>query len=237
MKEIVKTAVLAEGLKRPGCVVFVTLLITGISCVESWRGFLWSPFLHVHTLCLFVLPVLAKSYDFGTIKRSFANWKPILVGLLGIKIWQLAYQLVYDFVLRRLDVVGSIEYDLFRASGEILNQTATKYGSVSYAIVLMALTVLVIPVAEEFYYRGYVFGVLRHSKSFLFSAVVSSLLLALRHFAHLLFLSPFPIVPASLWVVSVFPTGILAAYIYEKTNSLYPVILVHVLLNVPVAPR
>lgn len=223
-------------LKTKEWIIILTLGLTLLSFIESLRSFPWSPFILVYVMVLFVVPLYLKTYRFGQFKKAWPI-KPILIGLIGIKVWQTAYQFVYDYFLESYGVLGNPNYDLFKATNALLNQTAEKYNSVIVAAVLMGFTILIIPFAEELYYRGYVFGTLRENSGFWSAALISSSLLAVRHFAHLLFIQPFPVIPASIWVLSTIPIGIGLAYIYDQTKSLYAVILIHFLLNVPILPR
>lgn len=228
---------LRSKLKTKEWIVFLTLGLTLLAFIESLRSFIWSPFIVLYTAIIFAIPLYLKSYSFGSFRKSWQNWKPIVLCLLAIKLWQTVYQLVYDYFLKANGVLGNPQYDLFKATNVLLNQTADKYHSVLVAALLMGFTVFIIPFAEELYYRGYVFGLLRRNSGFLIAALASSFLLAMRHFAHLLFIQPFPVVPACIWVISVIPIGVGLAYVYDRTQSLYPVILIHFLLNLPILPR
>ncbi len=79
-------------------------------------------------------------------------------------------------------------------------------------------TTLMIPFAEELLFRGLIFRYIRQEKSFIFSAILSSLLFSLVHFnlASLLF---------------TFMLGLSTAFIYEKTKSILYPFLVHMGVN------
>ncbi|MDP2211354.1 MAG: type II CAAX endopeptidase family protein [Candidatus Aquicultor sp.] len=225
------------ALKTPANIILVTLAVTAVAFIESIRSFIWSPFIIVHTALLFTVALYLGAYKFGPFRKAWSNWRVILLGFLGIKIWQTFFQVTYDYLLKLYGATGNWQFDLFKANGEILNQTADKYHSIVPAILLFASTVLIIPIAEELFYRGYVFGQFRKSNSFWIAAAVSSILLAVRHLAHPLFLTPYPTIAAAAWVISAIPIGLFLAYIYEKTSSLWPVVIIHVLLNAPIIPR
>jgi membrane protease YdiL (CAAX protease family) len=61
---------------------------------------------------------------------------------------------------------------------------------------------------------------------------VSAAFFGLRHATHLFFLRPnVPLVAAGSWVVGTFVFGWLMSYLYEKTRSLYPLMLIHAGVN------
>lgn len=77
---------------------------------------------------------------------------------------------------------------------------------------------LLVPFAEEVLFRGFLFKYIRQEKSFLFSAILSSLLFSLIHFD----LSSLPFT---------FLLGFTAAFTYEKGGSLFYPILIHMGVN------
>ncbi|RME41243.1 MAG: CPBP family intramembrane metalloprotease [Caldilineae bacterium] len=77
---------------------------------------------------------------------------------------------------------------------------------------------VVAPVAEEIFFRGFVFGGLRPRYGWRKAAVVSAALFALLH------LTPTAILP-------IFLLGLIFAYLYQMSGSLWPSILMHMLTN------
>lgn len=84
---------------------------------------------------------------------------------------------------------------------------------------LLAVEIIILaPLAEEMFFRGFLYRFLRSRFSFIFSAVISSAIFSLLHYNISSFLG-------------IFVLGLCLAYIYEKKQSLvYPVIL-HFLHN------
>jgi len=99
--------------------------------------------------------------------------------------------------------------------------------------VLMAFILLWAPFGEELFYRGFLFEILEGRSGFWVAALISSACLAVRHFAHLLYLQPFPWGAGTAWAVSVVPIGVAQAALYQRTGSIVPCIAVHLLLNLP----
>lgn len=88
----------------------------------------------------------------------------------------------------------------------------------AFQIFLFALAIGVLaPFAEEMFFRGMVFGWLR-KWGFWLSAIISAALFGAAHGINFIF-------PAS------FALGLLNAYVYEKSGSLWPAIVAHMAFN------
>jgi len=74
------------------------------------------------------------------------------------------------------------------------------------------------PFSEELLFRGFLFAGLRRYLPFWLAAIIPGALFSAAHFQVGLFI-PF------------FAIGVLFAYVYEKTNSLYTAIMTHLLFN------
>lgn len=78
--------------------------------------------------------------------------------------------------------------------------------------------VFIVPIVEEALFRGFIFGALRRSMGPLPGAALSSLAFAALHLSLTAF--------APLFVL-----GLLLAYLYERTGSLYPSVAFHAVFN------
>lgn len=87
-------------------------------------------------------------------------------------------------------------------------------------VALGVLIVLAAPVAEEVFFRGFLFGGLRGRMSFWPAAVISGLLFGLVHLPG----GPLQVPPLAVF-------GVLLAWLYERTGSLGPPILMHAIQN------
>ncbi len=85
--------------------------------------------------------------------------------------------------------------------------------SISYKVLLITVS-LIAPICEEIYFRGFLYSAFKKSWGVTAGLFLSSLFFAL---AHMEFYSFFPIMAIG-WIL---------AYIYEKTKSIIPVILLH----------
>jgi membrane protease YdiL (CAAX protease family)/uncharacterized RDD family membrane protein YckC len=89
------------------------------------------------------------------------------------------------------------------------------------AIIAGILIVLAAPVAEETFFRGFVFGGFRHRYPFLVAAVPSALLFGAIHASA----GSLTVVPPLAFL------GFLLCWVYEETGSIYSTIPLHMLNN------
>jgi membrane protease YdiL (CAAX protease family) len=83
---------------------------------------------------------------------------------------------------------------------------------------LLAGGVIVAPVAEEVFFRGFVFAGLRQRYDWKKAALISSALFAVIH------VTPTAMIP-------IFILGLIFAYLYHRSDSIWPAILMHVSTN------
>ncbi|MBZ4654904.1 MAG: abortive infection protein [Peptococcaceae bacterium] len=75
-----------------------------------------------------------------------------------------------------------------------------------------------VPVAEEFFYRGFLYPVLRRHLGVLLGIIASGLLFTLAHFNQ-------------IWFVEIFLVGVILTWLYQRFDSLLPAIIAHIVLN------
>lgn len=85
-------------------------------------------------------------------------------------------------------------------------------------IITVISTVILAPFAEEIVYRGILYGHLRRGLPSIAAALVSATLFGLAH-------------GTAIWFVYTFCLGMLFAYMVEKTGSILPSMLSHVVFN------
>ena len=90
-------------------------------------------------------------------------------------------------------------------------------GAAEYAVMLVTGAVLV-AVVEELFFRGILYGAMRHKAGPAIAAIGSSALFAVAHVI--------PITMPALFVV-----GLILARVYERKQSLWPAIVAHGSLN------
>ena len=75
-----------------------------------------------------------------------------------------------------------------------------------------------VPVAEEFFYRGFLYPVLRRHLGVLLGIAASGLLFTLAHFNQ-------------LWFMEIFLVGVILAWLFQQFDSLLPGMAAHIVLN------
>ncbi|MCB0326929.1 MAG: CPBP family intramembrane metalloprotease [Bdellovibrionales bacterium] len=80
----------------------------------------------------------------------------------------------------------------------------------------LCLLLLLAPIAEEFFFRGVLLRAFAEKKSWRWASLISSIVFALTH--------------SDLWM-GPFALGMVNAYLLQRTQSLYPLMLLHFLVN------
>ncbi|NLG51555.1 MAG: CPBP family intramembrane metalloprotease [Chloroflexi bacterium] len=91
-------------------------------------------------------------------------------------------------------------------------------GGVGGLLLALLLGAVVAPVAEEIFFRGFLYAGMRNRWGVGWGLVVSSVVFALVH-----------VTPGVL--PAIFAIGLVLAYLYERTESLWPSIILHALVN------
>ena len=94
------------------------------------------------------------------------------------------------------------------------------------------LTLLWAPVAEEMFYRGYVYGSLKRHLPLAAAWAISVAAFGLRHTIHFYYLWPHLSVAGVVWACSMLVFGSLMTWLYERSGGLAPCMLVHLLVNI-----
>ena len=181
-------------------------LATGI---ESWPGLLGTAVL-VAELGL-LLPVWALG-----IQKYRLPWSSV-----GFRRFDLARGLglgcLFLFVAFGFNLAWSVFLAIFglRTQPDILPVFG---GGIAGLLLALLAGGLVAPIAEEAFFRGYVFAGLRQHFGLLPAIVLSSGTFALVH-----------ILPTS-WP-PIFVLGVLFALLYEQTGSIWPAVIVHGIIN------
>ena len=135
--------------------------------------------------------------------RSF-KWEMLGLGC-GLMLLSLSFNLVFGLFLGLFGL--RIQPDL-----------APIFAQLSSPWLLLVGGAVVAPIVEEIFFRGFVFAGLRPRYGWQRAAVVSSVLFALIH------LIPTAIIP-------IFILGYIFAYLYQRSNSIWPAILMHSATN------
>jgi uncharacterized protein len=84
------------------------------------------------------------------------------------------------------------------------------------------LIIVVAPLSEEIFFRGFLFGGFRRRLPFVFAALISGVIFGLFHYTGA---GSFAVVPQLAFL------GFLLCAVYEETGSIYPTIALHMLNN------
>lgn len=131
-----------------------------------------------------------------------------------LKLAVMAYVAYFAFAIAYTALVSPHQKDLTRDLG---------YGDSALASVIAGvLIVIVAPIAEETFFRGFLFGGLRSGMRFVWAALISATIFGAFHYTG----------PGSLAVLpQLGALGLTQAWLYERSGSIYPTIAVHMLNN------
>lgn len=135
--------------------------------------------------------------------RSF---QPTSVGLgCGLMLLSLLFNLVYASLLSQFGL-------------EIQPEMEQLFTGTQFPFLLFFGGVIVAPFVEEVFFRGFVFPGLRRKWNWKVAALVSAGLFALAH-----------VIPTS--ILPIFILGLIFAFLYQTSGSIWPGILMHMLTN------
>jgi hypothetical protein len=135
--------------------------------------------------------------------RGFQSW---MVGLgCGLMLLSLLFNLIYAAFLSLFGL-------------QVQPDIALMFESTKFPIALLFGGAVVAPFVEEVFFRGFVFPGLRQRLGWKQAALASAGLFALAHF-----------IPTSL--LPIFILGLIFAYLYQLSGSIWPAILMHMLTN------
>jgi membrane protease YdiL (CAAX protease family) len=223
------------AVSAPGVYVF-SIALTALAAFEAAVPF-WAPFFIVYAVLAIAVPLSCRSHSFGNFFSVMQRSWPLLVSILALDIvWELGiWTWGYEWALEKAGMKAVPFYSLDAALGQMLRTAASRHGmsDTTTAAFLGFFVLLWAPLGEELFYRGYIFGALRKHRGLWCAAAVSSLFFSMRHALHFLYLWPeFPAGAAVAWAFSTFVPGLYVCYLYEKTGSLYPLIIEHIFVNI-----
>jgi len=159
--------------------------------------------------------LLVPAWVWGPSKYG-GGWRAL--GLRRFRVVQLVLMLAIGLVT--VLVVNAL-WELVRqrmgspGQGDVLSMLG---GGVGGLLVALLLGGVLAPVAEEVFFRGFLYAGMRSRWGVGWALVASSLIFALIH------LTPSVLPP-------LFIMGLLLAYLYERSNSLWPSVLLHAAVN------
>jgi membrane protease YdiL (CAAX protease family) len=147
-----------------------------------------------------------RKYEVGWKALGLRSFKGRMVGLgCGLMILSFGFNLFYSLFLALFDL--RMQVDLVPIFAELDSPWWLLMGGV-----------IVAPVAEEVFFRGFVFAGLRQRYDWKKAALISSALFAAIHVTLTA-------------MIPVFILGCIFAYLYHRSGSIWPAILMHVSTN------
>ena len=199
----------------------VDLASQGLSITELIAGFFdlleSEGLLHQWLIIVFVGMILGEgamvlgAWWFSAFKYK-CGWRA-----LGFRRFNIRRGLIFAAVVVLAGLLISFLYDMLVTSDESVTLEFTNTG-LGWAIIAL-LAVVVAPVAEETFFRGFLFSGLGNRYGYGWGAVFSALLFSLAHV-----LQPGAFLP-------IFLLGLLLAWLYMKTGSIWACIFTHFAYN------
>ena len=144
--------------------------------------------------------------QFGFYKINFKKWFLFVIGgWISILLFGIAYSFIMKFF--------GIEME-----EQMVAQELQKYKDTGTIIFLIIVIGFLMPIIEELIFRGVLYQALRSKLSVIFSILISSVIFAAMH-GEIKFFIPLLV------------TGIVCAYSFEKTKSIYAPIGIHIMNN------
>jgi membrane protease YdiL (CAAX protease family) len=229
-------AMLESLLAAPAAALAIAI---ALSLLVAWESVYprWAPYFLIYAALAIAIPVAAGTCVFGSPWGTIAGgWREIAVAGAGMAGWEIGlFHWVYEvWWLRRmgraddpaLSVPAAVRSLLLLARGR------TGVDPARAELIFAGYTLVWAPIGEEFFYWGYLFAVTRPAWGFPAAAFVTAALFAFRHAVHFLyFRKRTPLVPAASLALSAFGSGLLNSWLYERCGSLWPLILLHIVMN------
>jgi len=149
-----------------------------------------------------------------TIRKYKVSWETLGLrgfkwGVIGLGCGLMVLSFIFNLIYGRFLAIFNL-----RAQVDLI----PIFAKLSSPWWLLVAGVVIAPVVEEVFFRGFLFAGLRKNYSWQKAAVISSALFALIH------------VQATA-MIPIFILGYIFAYLYYRSNSIWPGILMHVTTN------
>jgi uncharacterized protein len=200
-------------------VVLASVLLFLLEADPTDVGGLSSPLLFGVAAGLYLLVILAV-YLFA-VRRANGSWTAL--GVRGFDWrWWLALAPIFFVQLAGMAVINTLIVPLFTGAEFENPQIEAITGGLSLSprdlLLLLLLIAVVAPVAEELFFRGMLYPVLRRRWGAGWAVVLNAALFALVHFIPLL-------------LPGLFYIGLVLAWVRERSGSVIPCIVLHAIQN------
>lgn len=216
----------------PG-VLLVAALLTLLCRIETTAA-PWSPYFFGYGALALAIPLWLGRAPIKPLRLSGKPlWKvTAAVAVLAVAVDSGVFTLGYDRLLQYAGLYQPF-YSISGASN-LMVETVAQRQHVSAITAMGIFGVMVLlwaPVAEELFYRGYVYGSLKRHLPLAAAWGISVAVFGLRHAIHFFYLWPHLSVAGVVWVCSMLIFGSLMTWLYERTGGLGPSMVVHLLVN------
>lgn len=146
------------------------------------------------------------------------SWSEVGVKPFNVKDWKII--IIYSVVLLVGAVIIVVLTSFIGNSWENSKTEAMQQNATFFTILIAFISAAIIsPVYEELFYRGFLYRWLRTRIGFTGALLLSSLIFTIIH------IPTYNVMPVNFF------SGILFALAYERTNSIWPSVLIHGLTN------
>lgn len=192
-------------------VLLLVLIDVGLLVLSQLgqRGAIAQSWILIFVQLVYLLPVIIifawRGIHWSALGFGRFNWGTLAIGC-GLLIASYGIILIHNIILM---VLG------FDTQGEEIVQI---FGLLENPVWFFLVGAILAPFVEEIFFRGFLFQGFRARYGWMSSMLLSSAIFGIAHLD-----------PASL--IPTFILGNLLAYLYHRTNSLWPGVIVHVLVN------
>ncbi len=214
----------------------VLLLVAALTllCRIETTSAPWSPYFFSYGALALVLPLLLGCSPIKPTRlQGKALWRVTgAVAIVAILIDSGIFTISYDWLLQQTGYYQPF-YSISGATN-LLIQTVSERQQMSLMTAMGVFGMFVLlwaPIAEELFYRGYVYTSLKQHLPLAAAWGISVAAFGLRHVIHFYYLWPHLSVAGVVWACSMLIFGSLMTWLYERSGGLGPSMLVHLLVN------
>ncbi|OCA82537.1 CPBP family intramembrane metalloprotease [Pradoshia sp. D12] len=167
---------------------------------------------------LIIAIILISGVYYIALNPKKLSWNEVGIKSFNVKVWKLI--ILYSTIL----LVGSVIIILFTSlignswennKTEALQQNVTLF---TFLIAFISAAIIS-PIYEEIFYRGFLYRWLRTRIGFVGAILLSSIIFTIVH------IPTYNVMPVNFF------SGIIFALAYERTNSIWPAVIIHGLTN------
>ena len=197
--------------------VFVPIVIEG--WMQSWLKAILQDSLYAGTITGFIMALLFLSgIYYIALKPSSLRWDDI--GLQSFSLKKLPL-IGFYFILLTISSVGVIivmEWFGISSSSSKTDSLESSFSAWKFIVGFVSATIIS-PFYEELFYRGFIYSWLRNRWNVGISLLSSSTIFTIVHIHHY---NTLPVV---------FLSGLVFGWMFEKSNSIVPSMIIHALFN------